>query len=40
MFQSQFTNVGTKLLMKTSLNINHNPYDRAFKHEPLGAVER
>ena len=40
MFQSQFTNVGNKLLMKTSLNLNHNPHERIYKNEPLAVVER
>ncbi len=43
MFQSQFSNVGTKLLMKTSLNINVKPqpfYDRIHKREPLAGAEK
>lgn len=43
MFQSQFSNVGTKLLMKNSLNINVKPqplHDRIHKRDPLAGAEK
>lgn len=40
MFQSQFTNVGNKLLMKKSLNLKPDPRERAPRPEPLAIVER